>query len=65
MLGACQVSVELYSERITAEALPLFPINSLRNQVMIYHFQPYACTLQMYDTPRGLQMIPTPVLLHL
>ena len=32
-LGACQMSQALYSERITAAALSLFPINSLRNQV--------------------------------
>ena len=29
----CQMSQALYSERIAATALPLFPINSLRNQV--------------------------------
>jgi hypothetical protein len=29
----CQMSLALYSERITVAALSLFPINSLRNQV--------------------------------
>lgn len=32
-LGACQASIALYMERITEDAQPLFPINSLRNQV--------------------------------
>lgn len=37
----CQMSQALYSERITAGALPLFPINSLRNQVT-HEFQQVA-----------------------
>lgn len=32
-LGECQAFMALYSERITEDAKPLFPINSLRNQV--------------------------------
>ena len=32
-LGSCQASIALYTERITEDAQPLFPINSLRNQV--------------------------------
>ncbi len=32
-LGDCQASIALYTELITEDAQPLFPINSLRNQV--------------------------------
>ena len=32
-LGDCQATIALYTERITEDAQPLFPINSLRNQV--------------------------------
>lgn len=32
-LQVCQLDIALYSELIMSEALPLFPINALRNQV--------------------------------
>jgi hypothetical protein len=50
-LGACQAFIALYTERITEDAQPLFPINSLRNQVQriapVYGCHPTRCILAL------------------
>jgi hypothetical protein len=56
-LGACQASIALYTERVTEDAQPLFPINSLRNQVQRSHQVKLAIRPDVICMSRHRQMV--------